>query len=259
MLQVSTGGTSTGVRYAVAQGIATITLDRTARLNAIDATAKQALFDAWRRFEADPAAKVAILTGAGDRAFCVGRDLSEPADGEFLLESFPILGVSLQVTKPTIAAVNGYALGGGFLFAQMCDLCIAADTATFAITESRLGRGAAWAAPLTRMLPKRVLMELLITAAPMTAARLQAAGFVNAVVPLASLADTARDLARTIAANAPLAVAACKAMVDATAGEGRVLSRPEAEAMFRHVYTSNDAREGLAAFRDKRAPRWTGT
>jgi len=247
------------VLYAVADGVATITLNRPARLNAIDLATRQTLFDVWRRFEADPAARVAILTGAGDRAFCVGRDLSEPAEGEFRLESFPILGVSVDVTKPTIAAVNGYALGGGFLFAQMCDLCVAAQSATFAITEAKLGRGAAWAAPLVRMLPGRVAKELLVTAAPMSAARLHAAGFVNEVVPLASLAEAAHDLARTIAANAPLAVAASKAMVDTIVGEGRALPRDEAEAMFRHVYMSNDAREGLAAFRDKRAPRWTGT
>lgn len=259
MSEGTQGEAAASVLYDVADGIATITLNRPARLNAIDAGSRQALFDVWRRFEADSAARVAILTGAGDRAFCVGRDLSEPAEGEFVLESFPILGVSVHVTKPTIAAVNGYALGGGFLFAQMCDLCVAADSATFAITEAKLGRGAAWAAPLVRMLPMRVAMELLVTAAPMPAARLHAAGFVNAVVPLPSLADTARGLARTIAANAPLAVAACKAMVGMIVEEGRALPRSEAEGMFRHVYTSNDAREGLAAFREKRAPRWTGT
>jgi enoyl-CoA hydratase len=247
------------ILYDLSAGVATITINRAARLNAINASARDALFAAWRRFEEDPAARVAILTGAGERAFCVGRDLSEPAEGNFRLDSFPILGVSVTVTKPTIAAVNGYALGGGFLFAQMCDLCVASDSATFSIPEARLGRGAAWAAPLVRMLPIRVIMELLVTSAPMTAARLHDVGFVNAVVPPSELAHAARGLAELIAGNAPLAVRACKQLVDAAALEDRQLSVGEAEEMFRHVYESDDAREGIAAFRERRAPNWTGT
>jgi enoyl-CoA hydratase len=252
------GGAGGEVLYDVADGIATITINRPERLNAINGAAKDALFAAWRRFEADADAHVAILTAAGDRAFCVGRDLGEPASGNFRLESFPILGVSVEVTKPAIAAVNGYALGGGFLFAQMCDLCIAADTATFSIPEAKLGRGAAWAAQLVRMVPMRVAMELMVTAAPMSAARLHEAGFVNAVVPPGELQAAARRMASLVAANAPLAVRACKRMVEAVGLEGRDLSRDEAEAMFRHVYESEDAREGLAAFRERRPPQWKG-
>ncbi len=247
------------ILYSLEDGIATITINRPAQLNAIDIAARDRLFEAWRRFEADASARVAILTGTGDRAFSVGRDLKEPAEGNFAIESFPILGQSVHVTKPVVAAVNGYAIGGGFLFAQMCDLCVASETATFAIPEARLGRGAAWAAPLVRMLPMRTVMELLVTAAPMPASRLREAGFVNAVVPPADLMPTARRMAAAVAANAPLAVAACKRMVGTVASEGRVPPPHEAEAMFRHVYESNDANEGLAAFRERRAPRWTGT
>jgi enoyl-CoA hydratase/carnithine racemase len=248
-----------GIRYDVADGIATIAIDRPHRLNAIDAAARRALFAAWRRFEADPAALVAILTATGERAFSVGRDLSEPVEGNFRVESFPILGVSVEVTKPAIAAVNGFALGGGFLFALMCDLCVAADTATFSIPEAKLGRGAAWAAPLMRLLPARVVMEMLVTAAPVSAARLHALGFVNAVVPLAELQNTAHRMAAQIARNAPLSVRACRRLARAIAWEGRTIDAAEAEAMFEHVYASHDAREGLAAFSEKRAPRWTAT
>ena len=227
-------------------------------LRAINASARDALFAAWRRFEEDRDARVAILTGAGDRAFCVGRDLAEPAEGNFRLDSVPILGVSVTVTKPTVAAVNGYALGGGFLFAQMCDMCIASESATFSIPEAKLGRGAAWAVPLVHMLPMRVVMELLITGAPMTASRLYDVGFVNAVVPTTELGPTARRVAELVAANAPLSVRACKRMVREAALDDRHLSADEAEEMFRHVYESDDAREGIAAFRERRAPNWTG-
>ena len=247
------------ILYDVADGIATITINRPDRLNAINATAKAALFDAWRRFEADASAHVAIFTATGDRAFCVGRDLSEPAKGNFRIESFPIIGASIEVSKPTIAAVNGYALGGGFLFAQMCDLCVAAEHATFSIPEARLGRGAAWATSLIDMLPARIAMELLLTAAPMRAARLHAVGFVNAVVPLPELMQQARHMAGLIAANAPLSVRACRRLVHTVALEGSRLSTDEAEHMFAHVYASNDAQEGVAAFRERRKPHWTGT
>lgn len=247
------------VLYDLEGGVATITINRPAQLNAIDVAARAALFAAWRRFEHDPEARVAILTGAGDRAFCVGRDLKESAEGNFRLESFPILGLSVEVTKPVIAAVNGYALGGGFLFAQMCDLCIASETATFSIPEAKLGRGAAWAAPLVRMLPMRIAMELLVTAGPMAATRLRDAGLVNEVIPQADLMPSARRMAAAIAANAPLAVAACKRMVRKVASEGALPSVDEAESMFRHVYESNDAKEGIAAFRERRPARWTGT
>jgi enoyl-CoA hydratase/carnithine racemase len=246
------------VLYAVSDGIATITLNRPGKLNAINRDMNEALFAAWRRFEADTAARVAILTASGDRAFCVGRDLSEAADGIFTIESFPVIGISIEVTKPTIAAVNGLALGGGFLLAQMCDLCVAANSAAFSIPEAKLGRGAAWAAPLVRMLPPRVAMELLTTAASMPAERLYQLGFVNAVVPLSSLAETAGALAASIVANAPLSVRACGRMVRTVSSDGAPMDRVAAEALFKHVYESEDAREGLQAFRERRAPQWKG-
>jgi enoyl-CoA hydratase len=246
------------VLYDVSRGITTITLNRPGKLNAINRDMNRALFDAWRRFEADASARVAILTGAGERAFCVGRDLSEPAEGVFTLESFPVIGISIEVTKPTIAAVNGLALGGGFLLAQMCDLCVAADTATFSIPEAKLGRGAAWAEPLVRMLPPRIAMEMLTTAAPMAADRLYQLGFLNAIVPLANLAETAGKLAASIAANAPLSVQACGRMVRMASSSGASMDRTAAEALFKHVYESDDAREGLQAFRERRPPQWKG-
>ena len=132
-------------------------------------------------------------------------------------------------------------------------------TATFSIPEAKLGRGAAWATGLLQMMPVRVAMEMLLSAAPMPAARLHQLGFINAVVPLSELAEAARGMAALIAANAPLSIRACRQLVHRVAGAGPTLSRAEAEAMFAGVYASNDAREGTAAFRERRKPRWTGT
>jgi len=162
------------------------------------------------------------------------------------------------VEKPTIAAVNGVAFAGGFLLAQMCDLCLAADHAQFAITEAKVGRGTPWAMPLPWLIPPRVALELLLTAEPISAARAYDVGLVNRVVPLADLRATAQAMAETIAANAPLSVLAGKEMVYRAAAGRSATELAEAEAIWEPVYLSEDAQEGPRAFREKRPPRWQG-
>ena len=169
-----------------------------------------------------------------------------------------MLGDAIQVTKPVIAAVNGLAYAGGWLFAQMCDLCIAADHAVFGITEAKVGRGMPWAAPLTRMLPQRIVMELLLTGQPLTAQRAYELGYVNAVVPLAELRAKAMEMARTIAANAPLTVKAARELVYLSSEMGRSAGLRAAHHLFESVYLSEDAQEGPRAFAEKRPPKWTG-
>ena len=170
----------------------------------------------------------------------------------------PVLGDVEHVSKPTIAAVNGLALAGGWLFAQMCDLCVAADHATFGITEAKVGRGMPWAAPLIHMLPQRVVTEVLLTAKPLTAQRALELGYVNQVVPLADLRDCALNLARTIAANAPLTVKAARELVYLSTEMGRSAALRSAQHLFEPVYLSEDAQEGPRSFAEKRAPRWQG-
>lgn len=250
------------VRYEVHDGgVAVITIDRPARRNAINAGVSAGLRVAWRRLDADADVRVAILTGAGDQAFCAGMDLKEAAASRLRVpprDMLPVLGDNEQVDKPVIAAVNGVAYAGGFLFAQMCDLCIAADHATFAITEARVGRGMPWAAPLARMLPQRVMMELLLTGAPMTAQRALALGFINDVVPGERLLPRTLEMARAIAANAPLTVKAARELVYLSGEMGRSAGLRAARHLFESVYLSEDAQEGPRAFAEKRAPRWTG-
>jgi enoyl-CoA hydratase/carnithine racemase len=249
------------VTYEVVDRVAWLTIDRPEARNALSAEVRAGLWDGVRRFTADDGAAVLVLTGAGDRAFCAGGDLREMAEGALRVpppDFLPQFGRNVVVDKPTIAAVTGVAYAGGFLLAQQCDLVVAADTARFAVTEVKVGRGSPWAAPLPWLVPPRVAMQLLLTGDPVDASRAREIGLVNEVVPLAELRDTAQALALRIAANAPLSVRAAKATVGLVAQLPLAQAYEEAERIWRPVYESADAQEGPAAFRDKRAPVWQG-
>ncbi len=246
---------------ARSDGIAVITLNRPEARNALGREIREGLFAAWKRFEEDPKLLVAILTGAGDKAFCAGGDLKEMMQTGLKIpprDMFPVPGDNVAVTKPTIAAVNGVALAGGWLVAQSCDLCVASTTARFAITEAKVGRGMPWAAPLIHMLPQRIVMELLLTGDPMPAERLYELGYVNRVVPPEQLLPEAIALAQRVAANAPLTVRACRALVYASTETGRTDALRRGDEIFEPVYLSEDAQEGPRAFAEKRAPAWKG-
>ncbi len=248
------------VGYESRDGIATITLRRPDKLNSMNAEMRAGIVTAFQRYEADDAARVAILTGEG-RAFCAGADLKEMAETKFGVpppESIPQLGRTFHVSKPTIAQVNGIAYAGGFLLAQMCDLCTAAENAEFGLTEVRWGRGAPFAGPLIWMLPQRIMMELLITGLPLPARRAYELGFVNRVAPSDRLAEETRALARIILANAPLGVKAGRELTYLAAEMGRTAAMTAGDAVFEPAYRSEDALEGPRAFRERRAPRWQG-
>jgi len=245
------------VSYRVTNGVAWLTIERPEARNALNAAVRAGLWAGVRCFNDDDTAKVLVLTGAGDKAFCAGGDLKEMAETALTvppLDFAPQFGRNIDVPKPTIAAVNGVAWAGGFLLAQSCDLCVAADTATFAISEVKVGRGAPWAAPLSWLIPPRIALQILLTGDPVSAQRGHEIGLVNEVVPLADLQARAQQLGERIAANAPLSVLAAKRTA--------YLSRPDlfdqAERIWEPVYHSADAQEGPAAFRDKRSPVWTG-
>jgi enoyl-CoA hydratase/carnithine racemase len=248
------------VSYQLEDGVALLVIDRPEARNAINQAVGKGLWEGFRRFEEDPAAAVLVLTGTGE-AFCAGADLKEMAALGLTVpprDMAPNLGRNLQVTKPVIAAVNGPAFGGGFLLAQMCDLCVAGTSAQFAITEARWGRGAPWAAPLPWLVPPRVAMELLLTGEPIDAQRAYEVGLVNRVVPDPELRSEAGRLARRIAGNAPLSVRAAKAMVQASAGRDLDEAVEEGWRLFEPVYLSEDAQEGPRAFVERRPPVWKG-
>ncbi|MCW2637040.1 MAG: enoyl-CoA hydratase [Blastococcus sp.] len=257
---MSTPGTDV-VRYEVLDRVAWLTIDRPEARNALSAEVRDGLWAGVRRFNDDDAAAVLVLTGAGDRAFCAGGDLREMADGALTVpppDFLPQFGRNIAVDKPTIAAVNGIAYGGGFLLAQNCDLVVAAETARFAVTEARIGRGSPWAAPLPLLVPPRIAMQLLVTGEPIDARRAYEVGLVNEVVPPAGLRAAAQELGERIAANAPLSVRAAKATVGLVARLPLAEAFEAAEALWEPVYRSRDAQEGPAAFRDKRRPVWQG-
>ncbi len=247
--------------FEVVDGVAWVTINRPEARNAINQAVSEGLAAAWERVEADDDIAVAILTGAGNAAFSAGADLKEmAARAERRLPSHLVEGrlANGEVTKPTIAAVNGVAYAGGFNLVMQCDLCVAADHARFGILEAKVGRGSPWAAQLGWLIPPRVAIELLCTAEPVTAQRAYELGLVNRVVPAADLRSTAAQLAAAIAANAPLTVRAGKAMVWATAGLSPTEARAVADKIYQPVYTSDDAQEGPQAFAEKRPPRWQG-
>jgi enoyl-CoA hydratase/carnithine racemase len=249
------------VLYEVRDRVAWITLNRPEARNALNKAARDGVREAFVRFNADDNAAVAVLTGAGDKAFCAGGDLKEMADTSLKIpprDHMVYLGRTLKVDKPVIAAVNGLAYAGGFLLAQQVDLVVAADHARFAITEARVGRGSPWAAPLPWLMPPRVAMEMLMTAEPISAQRAYELGLVNKVVPFKDLVAETQKLASTIAANAPLSVQAAKALVYSSAEMGWTAALDTGDRIYDRVYLSEDGQEGPRAFKEKRKPEWQG-
>ena len=242
-------------------GIAIITLNRPDARNALGREMRAGLFEAWDRFERDPALRVAILTGAGDKAFCAGGDLKEMTDARMAVpprDLFPLPGDTLELTKPTIAAVNGIAFAGGWMIAQACDLCVASTTARFAITEVKVGRSSPWAAPLIHMIPQRIMMEIVLTGKPISAQRAYEIGLVNRLAPPEHLLDVALALAAEILEGAPLSVRAGREMVMLATEMGRSAALQAARHASETAYRSEDAQEGPRAFAEKRKPRWQG-
>lgn len=249
------------VTYEVRDRVAWLTINRPERRNALSREVRDGLWAGVRRFNDDDDAAVLVLTGAGDKAFCAGGDLKEMADVTLRVpppDFLPQFGRNIEVSKPTIAAVNGVAFAGGFLLTQCCDLVVASDSAAFGITEVKVGRGAPWAAPLPWMIPARIAMQILLTGDPMSPERAREVGLVNEVVPAAELRERTQALARRIAENAPLSVRAAKRTVRLVAELPLAEAYDEAERIWEPVYLSEDAQEGPAAFRDKRAPQWSG-
>ncbi|RYF59941.1 MAG: enoyl-CoA hydratase/isomerase family protein [Comamonadaceae bacterium] len=239
-------------------GVLLLTLNRPDVRNAVNTELREALAQAMHEFATDESYRVAILTGAGE-TFCAGADLKEFADrsiGRPPADYFAAFGPDDFIEKPVITAVNGAAYAGGFRMAQFGDLCLASETASFAISEAKWSRGAPWAAPLTRMLPRRVLAELLFTAQPISARRAYEVGLVNEVLPPAELLPRAWEVARTIADNAPLSIKAYKWMLRVGAEAGVGATSVIADEIFRPVYDSEDAKEGPLAFRERRQPVW---
>jgi enoyl-CoA hydratase len=243
-----------------------ITLNRPQALNALSSVVLEELIAAFATFEADPALGCAVLTGAGEKAFAAGADIKEMAEksaADFFAADVFVRWHS-HVVKPTrkpwIAAVNGFALGGGCELAMMADFIIAADTARFGQPEIKLGiaPGMGGSQRLVRAVGKAKAMEMCLTGRMMDAAEAENAGLVARVVPLADLLDEAVKTAQAIAAMPPLAAKAVKEMVnlayEATLEQGLVGER----RLFQILTATQDKAEGMAAFIEKRPAVWQG-
>jgi E-phenylitaconyl-CoA hydratase len=253
------------VRYERDGHVATITYNRPDALNAINGELREALNAAWLRFRDDNDAWVAIVTGAG-RAFCAGADLKDGAGsvgtwpGSFWeIPTINSFESGLEVWKPTIAAVNGYCLGYGLTLVTACDFVIASERAEFGFPEVRIGVPTiVGAIRLPQKIAMQPALELLLTGDRIDAKRAKEIGLALDVVPHDDLMPAARRLADRLCQGAPLAVRAVNEM----AHRGQHLPWTDAvrmgETMRRVVQATEDAREGGAAGRERRAPKWKG-
>jgi enoyl-CoA hydratase len=249
-----------GVLLMSEDGIATLTLDSPAKLNAIGPDMLAELDRLIAEVDVDPKVRTVIVTGSGDRAFSVGADVNawsalEPLDmwRGWVRDGHRVLQRLAYLRQPTIAAINGYAFGGGLELALAADIRIAADTATFALPETKIGTLPGWAG--TKRLPEAIGMarskQMIFSGSRIDAATAERWGLVNEVVALAGLMDRCRELAAEIAANAPISVQLAKAVISGDEAAPEALAGALAAG-------TEDGREGIAAFREKRAPRFRG-
>jgi E-phenylitaconyl-CoA hydratase len=248
------------------EGIALITINRPERLNAMDAEHYQGLSKAWCMVRDDPAIRVAIITGAGEKSFTTGADiksfLTAPPDLSemWMTQRDQLLNRGLEVWKPIIAAVNGYCLGGGITLMLATDIRIAVPHATFNLAEVKRGviPGNGGTQRILDQLPYPVAMDLLLTGDMMDAETAARWGLINKVVPKEQLLDTAYGYARKIAANAPLAVQAAKELAVRSREMDRATGLRFEAVINRMLSMTEDAKEGPAAFAAKRPPQFKG-
>jgi methylglutaconyl-CoA hydratase len=243
-----------------------VTLNRPAAANALSRELVGALGHVFARLGGDEAVRAVVVTGAGDKAFCAGADLKErramtlEETRSFLRSLNSVVDAIAAFPKPTVAAINGAAFGGGLELALACDLRVAAETAEVGLVETRLGiiPGAGGTQRLARVTSVAVAKELILTGRRITATRARELGVVGEVVPVAALAETAAKVATELAGAGPLALAQAKRAIDGGFG----LPLADALALERKCYevvlASEDRNEGLAAFAEKRSPKFQG-
>lgn len=252
------------VQYKIVDRIAYITLNRPKALNAINTAVRKGVIEAFSDASLNPDVWVVVLTGTGDRAFCAGADLKQNDQNERQGKRHvaPMTGPErnifeavVETYKPTIAALNGLAYGGGLELAIACDLRIAADHAKLCLPEAKRGMGANFGSViLPRMIPRGIAMQMLYTAEPISAQEALHWGLVNQVVPAAQLAETVEAFARKLLKNAPLTLQRYKHM-NVKGWELPISAALRLDAG-PNPYLSADRAEGVRAFVEKREPRW---
>jgi len=247
-------------------GVATVRIDRPERRNAMSVDVFNGLTRAWDTIDRSDDVRVVVLTSTDCGTFSAGLDLKEAAQlaadtGRDILSFLddPFQRRMRRVRVPIVAAMTGDLFGGGMMLALHCDLRVGLAGSRVGITEVRIGRGSPWAMPLLWMLPEPIVSELILVGDLFPIERLHALGFINHVEPTPdAVRARAYAIANQIARNAPLSVAAGKRSIRGALDPACEIALDQAEAMYRSVYASEDAKEGPRAFAEKRAPRWQG-
>lgn len=254
------------VELEVDEGVATVTINRPERLNAMDGETYQALSESWIRIRDDRAIRAAVVTGAGTRSFSAGADLKSfiPAAGDLSefwnTQKGQLLNRGLEVHKPVVAAVNGYCLGGGMTLLLATDVRVAAPHATFGLSEVKRGLLPANGGTqrVLEQLPYPIAMEMLLLGEPIDAAKAERWGLINAVVPSSELMDAALDYARRLAALPPLAVQASKELALRARDMDRAAGLRLEQTMLRMLQFTEDSKEGVSAFSERRPANFQG-
>jgi enoyl-CoA hydratase/carnithine racemase len=252
--------------YDVADHVATITINRPERRNALSWTVMTELRGAFAEAKADPEVRAVVLTGAGDKAFSAGADLTGMAAGAGFVDLHDARGELArlfrevwELGKPTVARVRGYSLAGGFGVALMCDLVIAADDAQFGTPEIDVGL---WpmmiTAPMLRSMPPKVALELMMTGRRVSAQEALDIGFVNRVVPVDELDDAVAAVTSVLAAKSPAVMKLGRDAFYAVLDQDAEHALRLLQAGLTLVTQTEDAAEGIQAFQEKRAPKWSG-
>lgn len=254
------------IDFSLDNHVATITINRPERMNAMDAEHYNALSEAWMRVRDDANIRVAIITGAGEKSFSAGADLKsflnqQPPLGELLLtQKNQLLNRGLEVWKPIVAAVNGHCIGGGMTLLLATELRVCAEHATFSVSEVKRGVFPANGGTqrIAQQLPHPIAMELLLLGDTFDAQTALRWGLVNRIVKAAELMAQAMEYARRLAANAPLAVQSAKELALRSRDVDLPTGLRMEQLMLRLLQTSQDVAEGTTAFAQKRAPNFAG-
>jgi enoyl-CoA hydratase len=241
------------VRYESAGHVATITMDRASAHNALNNALCDELREAWLRFR-DSDDRVAVLAATEDAYFSVGADVRDlPVN---MWHAVPGLGVELD--KPVIAATSGWVVGGGFVLVQMADMCVASETTRFIYPEGKIGTTAGGVSSVVARMPHKVAMEFLLVGEELPVERAYQIGFVNKIAPKGQHVVLAQEMAAKIAANAPLVIQSLKKLTRDVMPKGPLETVAEVRRLLDQVRTSEDLKEGVNAFREKRKPKFEG-